>query len=237
MSTDFHATTLQERCMGGELFDFVNDFQTFHANGERSWRRTNTTEMLTVTEEHVAKMIRQILLAVDYMHSMDVVHRDLKLENVMLTEPFAADKEPEVKVVDLGFSRQVFGTTPSVALVSHTRLALACTAARSCGGAVTERRVNGGGGGGGGCAQADCVRACQVRTRCSQHAGRRSTLRPRCCQRRRRARGTGASATCGRWASCPTSSCAAARLSRETRLTASGRRFRRELSRTRITRW
>ena len=46
-----------DRCMGGELFDFVNDFQTFHANGERSWRRTNTTEMQTVTELHLAKMV------------------------------------------------------------------------------------------------------------------------------------------------------------------------------------
>ena len=101
---------VQERCKGGELFDFVNDFQTFHANGERSWRRTNTTLVLTVTEEHIAKMIRQILLAVDYMHSEhDVVHRDLKLENVMLSEPFAVDKEPVVKVVDLGFAKEVSG--------------------------------------------------------------------------------------------------------------------------------
>ena len=46
-----------DRCMGGELFDFVNDFQTFHANGERSWRRTNTTDMQTVTELHIAKMV------------------------------------------------------------------------------------------------------------------------------------------------------------------------------------
>jgi len=104
---------VQERCMGGELFDFVNDFQTFHATGERSWRRTNTTEMLTVTEEHIAKMVRQILLAVEYMHSCNVVHRDLKLENVMLTAPFAADTIPEVKVVDLGFSRQVSGVVAS----------------------------------------------------------------------------------------------------------------------------
>lgn len=123
---------VQERCMGGELFDFVNDFQTFHANGERSWRRTNTTEMLTVTEEHVAKMVRQILMAVDYMHDMNVVHRDLKLENVMLTEPFAADKEPEVKVVDLGFSRQVCGAAPlRRRLVPRAALCLLALSARA----------------------------------------------------------------------------------------------------------
>jgi len=100
---------VQERCLGGELFDFVNDFQTFHASGERSWRRTNTTELVMVTEEHIAKMVRQILLAVDYMHCCNVVHRDLKLENVMLTRPFSLDADPEIKVVDLGFSREFSG--------------------------------------------------------------------------------------------------------------------------------
>ena len=37
-------------------------------------------------------------MAVDYMHSHDVVHRDLKLENVMLTQPFTSDTEPDIKV-------------------------------------------------------------------------------------------------------------------------------------------
>ena len=42
--------------------------------------------------------VRQVLMAVDYMHSHDVVHRDLKLENVMLTQPFTSDTEPDIKV-------------------------------------------------------------------------------------------------------------------------------------------
>uniref|UniRef100_A0A7S0EW96 Protein kinase domain-containing protein n=1 Tax=Hanusia phi TaxID=3032 RepID=A0A7S0EW96_9CRYP len=95
-----------ERCLGGELFDFVNDFQTFHANGDRSWRRSNTTEVLTVKEEHIVKIIYHILVAVEYLHSQHVVHRDLKLENVMFEEPFNVDKEPVVKLIDFGFSRE-----------------------------------------------------------------------------------------------------------------------------------
>lgn len=94
-----------ERCMGGELFDFVNDFQTFLGNGERSWRRTGTNQTLIVTEGHIAKMVQQILLAVNYLHDKGVVHRDLKLENVMLSEAFAVEKDPEIKLIDFGFSR------------------------------------------------------------------------------------------------------------------------------------
>ncbi|EKX38533.1 hypothetical protein GUITHDRAFT_77083, partial [Guillardia theta CCMP2712] len=73
-----------ERCLGGELFDFI----------------------LTVKEEHIAKIVHHILVAVDYLHSQHVVHRDLKLENVMFEDPFNVDKDPVVKLIDFGFSRE-----------------------------------------------------------------------------------------------------------------------------------
>ena len=43
-------------------------------------------------------LFRQILDAVNYMHSNGIVHRDLKLENIMI------DKELNVKIADFGFS-------------------------------------------------------------------------------------------------------------------------------------
>ena len=41
-------------------------------------------QRLSFTERDAASMIYQILLAVSYFHSINLVHRDLKLENIMV---------------------------------------------------------------------------------------------------------------------------------------------------------
>lgn len=45
-------------------------------------------------------MFGQLCLAVAYVHQMGVVHRDLKLENVLL------DERCQVKLGDFGFTRE-----------------------------------------------------------------------------------------------------------------------------------
>ena len=53
------------------------------------------------TSEAQAKaIVRQILSAVSYMHQMGVVHRDLKLANVL----FANKDQKEVKIIDFGMA-------------------------------------------------------------------------------------------------------------------------------------
>lgn len=50
-------------------------------------------------KENVARqMFRQIVSAVQYLHSKNIVHRDLKAENLLL------DNNLNVKIVDFGFS-------------------------------------------------------------------------------------------------------------------------------------
>ena len=51
-------------------------------------------------ESHAKKIMAEILSAVFYMHSKKVMHRDLKLENIMITKDF------HVKIIDFGFSCQ-----------------------------------------------------------------------------------------------------------------------------------
>ena len=43
--------------------------------------------------------------ALSYLHGMDLVHLDLKLENVLLLELVAKGQLREVKLIDFGFSR------------------------------------------------------------------------------------------------------------------------------------
>ena len=58
------------------------------------------------TEQDVKNMIKQILLALNYMHKQNYLHRDLKLENVMVDVQKKEDGSNEIvcKLTDFGFA-------------------------------------------------------------------------------------------------------------------------------------
>jgi calcium-dependent protein kinase len=55
-----------ELCKGGNLLELISNFE--------------------LTEEEVRIFMTQILSAVTYMHSNRIIHRDIKLENVVLVK-------------------------------------------------------------------------------------------------------------------------------------------------------
>jgi serine/threonine protein kinase len=48
--------------------------------------------------EEVARILKQLLLAVNHMHHSGIAHKDIKLENILM------DKEGRVKLIDFGFA-------------------------------------------------------------------------------------------------------------------------------------
>ncbi|KAI1285740.1 Phosphorylase b kinase gamma catalytic chain, liver/testis isoform [Halotydeus destructor] len=77
-----HVILVFEMCRNGELFDYL-------------------TRCVSMPETKTRRYMRQLLEAVDFIHSKGIVHRDVKPENILL------DDEMNIKLSDFGFSAQV----------------------------------------------------------------------------------------------------------------------------------
>ncbi|KAI8087153.1 kinase-like domain-containing protein [Thamnidium elegans] len=81
LSTEQNIFIVSEHCPNGDLFDALARKKRF-------------------SENHVKKWFLQLLDAIQYSHSLGIIHRDLKLENILL------DQHNHVKICDFGFARQ-----------------------------------------------------------------------------------------------------------------------------------
>ena len=59
----------------------------------------NYLKIKSPNQTEVVKIFKQILSAVNYCHSIGVIHRDLKLSNILI------DSGKRIKIIDFGFSR------------------------------------------------------------------------------------------------------------------------------------
>ena len=57
-------------------------------------------------EESEAKFyVTQVVLALEYLHNLDIIYRDLKLENLLI------DSRGFIKLIDFGFAKRVDSST------------------------------------------------------------------------------------------------------------------------------
>ena len=87
---DKYFNLLQELCTGGELY-----------------KKYQTTQL---KEKEIAKIFNQIMSAVAYCHEKGIVHRDLKLENILFA---SEDPDSPIKIIDFGFS-VLLGKKPTI---------------------------------------------------------------------------------------------------------------------------
>ena len=77
---------VMELMSGGELFDYV-------------------VQKGTLTEEEASRIVRKVTSALVYMHSRNVIHRDMKPENLLLAHKPSSPNDIEVKIIDFGLSK------------------------------------------------------------------------------------------------------------------------------------
>ena len=82
-----HLYLIMEECSGGELFQRL---------------ALNAKNNKLYTEKDAARMMKQILEAVNYLHYHGVCHRDLKPENILLS---SMDECSQLKLIDFGLSK------------------------------------------------------------------------------------------------------------------------------------
>ncbi|CAD7704054.1 unnamed protein product [Ostreobium quekettii] len=63
------------------------------------------------TEADAKIVVKQLLEGLHYLHERNVIHRDLKLENLMLVQP---DNIHEIKIVDFGLARHTISSMATV---------------------------------------------------------------------------------------------------------------------------
>lgn len=83
--SDIDMCLVMELCEGGELFNRIVEKGSF-------------------SEKEAGRTIRQIVSAVQYLHSMGIVHRDIKPENLLYS---SRDENAEAKLADFGLAKQL----------------------------------------------------------------------------------------------------------------------------------
>ena len=78
-----------ELLSGGELLDRLNH---------------NRKRNLKIAEAEVCRLFRCVVSSIYYLHSMNIVHRDLKLENLLFVD---SSDHSELKLIDFGFAREI----------------------------------------------------------------------------------------------------------------------------------
>jgi serine/threonine protein kinase len=80
--TSRHIMLVMELCAGGDLLNFVR-------------------KRKKLTEETAKVIFKQIIEGLGYIHSKNIIHRDIKLDNILL------DGKGLVKIGDFGVSKSV----------------------------------------------------------------------------------------------------------------------------------
>ena len=97
--TKTHVYIVTEFCNGGSLSECLRKYINIHYK--------------PFTEEIAQFLMRQIVKAIHFLHTNKIIHRDLKLDNILVNFPTEEDKKnlnmmkTTIKIIDFGFATKL----------------------------------------------------------------------------------------------------------------------------------
>ncbi|XP_063404988.1 hormonally up-regulated neu tumor-associated kinase-like [Mytilus trossulus] len=101
METENSYYLVMEYCKGGDLMDYI-------------------CQRKKLEEREAKRFIRQVISALDYLHRMGILHRDLKVENLLL------DENRDIKIIDFGLSNKIKVVTTKDGVRAQEHLVTQC---------------------------------------------------------------------------------------------------------------
>ena len=93
IDTPTHVNLIMQLCSGPNMLDYMKK------HGDKAKFVNNKVWTHFLPEERVKPIFKQLANAIDYMHKLGLVHRDLRIENIIINE-----NTSEVKFIDFGFA-------------------------------------------------------------------------------------------------------------------------------------
>ena len=100
--TKSHCYLVTEYANGGDLYENLKKYKKIYKTA--------------FPEKIVQHLMKQILNAINFLHSHKIIHRDLKLENILVNFPTEQDKislnmlNATIKIIDFGFATKLRGS-------------------------------------------------------------------------------------------------------------------------------
>ena len=105
--TKSHCYIIMEFCNGGDLSRFLKKYMA--------------TYRCPFSEEIVQHIMKQVVNGINFLHSNKIIHRDLKLDNILVTFPSENDKKSLnmmkaiAKIIDFGFATKLHASKSNLA--------------------------------------------------------------------------------------------------------------------------
>lgn len=94
-----------ENCTGATLAELVHEEEQNDDSVELdSEHERDDSPAYLENERAIKRVMRQLLFSVNRMHELGIAHRDLKLENVMLTKSETGGQNESLRIIDFGLS-------------------------------------------------------------------------------------------------------------------------------------